>query len=85
MSRSCKEYVHHNPDFIEQVCLHCSWPEFVGEPSNFKPKPITKADSIRAMTDEELADLFSKIENGDPENHLGKDGWLDWLKRRVVK
>ena len=43
-------------------------------------KPITKADSIRAMSDEELADLFSKIEQGDPENRLGKDGWLVWLK-----
>ncbi len=37
-------------------------------------------DRVRKMSIEELADLFSKIENGDPENHLGKDGWLVWLK-----
>lgn len=58
MSRSCKECAHHNPDFIDEVCLHCSWPEFAGEPSNFKPKPITNADRIRSMTDEELAEWF---------------------------
>ena len=61
MSRSCKECVHHNPDFIDEVCLHCSWPEFAGEPSNFKPKPITNADHIRSMTDEELAKWLERI------------------------
>lgn len=62
MSRSCKECAHHNPDFIDKVCLHCSWPEFAGEPSNFKPKPVTNADRIRSMTDEELAEwIFDRV------------------------
>lgn len=45
-----------------------------------KPKPITNADRIRGMSVEGLADLFAKIEHADPENHLGKEGWLVWLK-----
>jgi hypothetical protein len=31
-----------------------------GKPSNYKPKPQTNADRIRAMSDEELAESLSK-------------------------
>jgi hypothetical protein len=90
MSRSCKECAHHNPDFIDEVCLHCSWPEFAGEPSNFKPKPITNADRIRAMTDEELAEfLWDVWRNKDPFYKECVDGRLvpffHWLKQEVEK
>ena len=47
-------------------------------------KPKTNADRIRAMSDEELADFFWKIENATRNDHaLGKDGWLDWLRQEV--
>ena len=95
MSRSCKECVHHNPDFIDEVCLHCSWPEFAGEPSNFKPKPITNADRIRAMTDEELGRFLGEVQ-WDVANYCGgvtqkqeypvpeqRGAWLDWLKEEA--
>ena len=95
MSRSCKECVHHNPDFIDEVCLHCSWPEFAGEPSNFKPKPITNADRIRAMTDEELDKFLGEVQ-WDVANYCGgvtqkqeypvpekRGAWLDWLKEEA--
>lgn len=54
-------------------------------------KPITNADKIRAMSDEELAEFVSGVEaeairraglfitTGDIKR--GKDGWLDWLKQ----
>ena len=45
-----------------------------------KPKPITNADRIRAMTDEELAEWASAItldEFGD------KKDWLDWLREEA--
>ena len=45
----------------------------------FKPKPQTNADSIRSMTDEELAEflninVLAEI-SGEWKN------WLDWLKQ----
>lgn len=93
MSRSCKECVHHNPDFIDKVCLHCSWPEFAGEPSNFKPKPMTNADRIRAMNDEELADLlagcdcfYCRIHDFCYADGCRRDcdqAWLDWLRQEA--
>ena len=46
---------------------------------------MTHYNEVKGMSIEELADLFAKIEHADPENHLGKDGWLAWLKKEVVK
>lgn len=53
-------------------------------------KPITNADRIRAMTDEELADCFSKLScwpNAGKEDCRGvancMDCWLDWLKQEA--
>ena len=79
MSRSCKECVHHNPDFIDKVCLHCSWPEFAGEPSNFKSKFITNADHIRAMSNRELA----KALHDAGCNWYSEDYWLEWLEQEA--
>ena len=56
-------------------------------------KPITNADRIRAMIDEELAELFA--ENSCPPGNICPPGsythaddnikcpacWLDWLKK----
>lgn len=81
MSRSCKECAHYNPDFIDKVCWHCSWPEFAEEPLNFKAKPITNADRIRAMTDEELATI---IFCGNPcveKSFNTESELLEWLKQ----
>ena len=61
--------------------------------SSFKPKPQTNADRIRAMTDEELADLFADNDCGYCRIHdfcfakgsaiNCEDVWLDWLKQEV--
>jgi hypothetical protein len=57
-------------------------------------KPITKADRIRSMTDEELAELMREITDPlCPPNHGYKycrDGefrkcWLDWLKEEAAE
>ena len=63
--------------FAEKTC-----PNFV------EPKPITNADRIRAMTDEELADYFSELScwpNASRKDCRGMancmDCWLDWLKQ----
>ena len=91
MSRSCKECMHHNPDFIDKVCLHCNWSEFTEEPSNFKPKPATNADRIRSMSDEELAmwindvttDALSVLTLGSNRQTKSIFYWLNWLEQRV--
>lgn len=53
-------------------------------------KPITNADRIRAMTDEELADWFSiyccrnKIYDAHCETFVNcKACWLDWLRQEA--
>jgi hypothetical protein len=55
-------------------------------------KPITNADKIRSMTDDELAELMREITDPVcPPNHGYKhcrDGecrkcWLDWLKQEA--
>lgn len=62
---------------------HCVWAGKDGEPEHKKClvgyTPITNADRIRAMSDEELANEFAKIE-GDPYNGATIGFWLDWLK-----
>ena len=46
----------------------------------------TKADCIRAMTDEELAEWAWGIETaGRAYGPRGKKAWLDWLKQEVRK
>lgn len=58
------------------------------------PRPKTNADRIRAMTDEELADLFISVGDGNtPEKivfsarDMGYEQkmWLDWLKKEEAK
>ncbi len=51
-------------------------------------KPITNADRIRAMSDEELAEfMWAGCDNITQEackSHAGcVDCWLDWLKEEV--
>ena len=69
------------------VCPVCGKPSTIG-------KPITNADRIRSMTDEELADFFGKLKLDDgcndwPPGEIKCDGlscydcWLDWLKKEV--
>ena len=60
---------------------------------NPKQKPQTNADSVRAMTDEELASLLYPvcvhglvIEHGEcdkEDKSFCVDCWLDWLKKEV--
>ena len=73
MNEDCPHCVF---EITEANCRGCF------EGSHYKPKSITNAERIRAMTDEELAKLISGIE----QFALAVDGawspeqWLDWLK-----
>lgn len=61
----------------------CPWktdPEIMcGE---FHPKPITNADRIRAMADEELA-RFIRDQIIDRNIGIPSETWLDWLKQEA--
>ena len=56
-------------------------------------KPVSNADRIRSMTDEELADWLGVYCNGQTTQKVGKpcvsgmgsceECWLDWLKEEV--
>lgn len=48
-------------------------------------KPMTNADRIRSMTDEELAEHFSGLIRDTKEHEYcqDKDDWLKWLKSEV--
>ena len=46
---------------------------------DYQMRPITNADLIRSMTDEELAEWLAK---NDPECDP-PEWWLDWLKQEA--
>lgn len=62
--------------------------------SAYEQKRLTNADSIRSMTDEELADWLGIYCNGQTAQEEGKpctsgmgsceECWLDWLKQEVT-
>lgn len=57
---------------------------YMGVCDGFEPKPLTHADKLRAMSDEELARFMahygSVTEIGE---QLAYESWLDWLRQEV--
>lgn len=47
----------------------------------WRTAPITNADRIRAMSDEELANYIWQLQN--TKARCCTNGWLDWLKEVV--
>ena len=68
---------------MSEDCPHCVFEKTESncrgcfEGSHYKPKPITNADRIRSMTDEELAEFL--------EAHCFQYGWLDWLRQTATE
>lgn len=103
MAKECKNCVHES-NFKKHECGTCMVSYYDGEPlglpSNFKPKPMTNADRIRAMSDEELAVLLADeiphgdcygcdldcihIERGEFEDCCQR-AWYEWLKQPAEK
>lgn len=60
---------------VPEICTKCEY--VFGEPSNWKEKPKTNADKIRAMSDEELAQfMFSMVDCVSCQNKLMNNGKL---------
>lgn len=96
MYNYCKTCCHDDGDI--GFCDKCYYNHILEEkgipPTEYeaKPKPITNADRIRAMSDDELADKFEEIQlktvkaYGNDDLLLKgelKKYWLDWLKKEV--
>lgn len=73
------------------VCNRCDL--YYDEFDPIDKPPITNADRIRAMTDEELADKFEEVQlqtvKAYGNDHLLLKGelrkyWLDWLKQEAT-
>lgn len=68
----------HEGSIFYDLCCECEYPENSDDPpTKYEPKPMTHADNLRAMTDEELAEWIVSITEDDTE------GWLDWLRQEA--
>ena len=56
---------------------------YMGTCDGWEPKPITNADRIRAMTDEELADELFDLFAAFYDVEWSKEVLLDWLKQEA--
>ena len=84
-----RHLIGNNVDYFDLKCMNCNsyfnfdelYKWHTGEA--LKPKPITNADRIRSMTDEELADMLQDVATfGGVETNCDKlITWLDWLKQ----
>lgn len=77
---------------MSEDCPHCVFEKTEAncrgcfEGSHYKPKPITNADRIRAMTDEELAEYLDGVCH-DLWQMFVKDPkkmWLNWLRQEAT-
>ena len=72
----------------KDVCEECRFVDAkLTRASNWKPMPQTNADRIRAMSDEELADLLYNDPMCKVQSYCSEYGCqdciLDWLKQPV--
>ena len=86
LSGDCNVCINGKLPSYSATCVECGL-------SRKNYKPITNADRIRSMTDEELAEFESERmccppgKPGCEENNLTCDNceqcWLDWMKQEV--
>ena len=98
MYNYCKTCCHDDGDV--GFCDKCYYNHILEEkgipPTEYEAntKPITNADRIRAMSDEELAEFMChNVSNGTVNCafcaaaefcRMGHNGWLDWLREEVT-
>lgn len=88
---TCENCRYYMASQLQEPCESCRWDGVVvgHDPSNFSAP--TNADSIRAMSDEELAEyLATKTcapscvgQCHDDYDLCCDDCWLDWLRREA--
>ena len=75
LSGDCNVCINGKTPSHSATCVECGLSR-----KNFKP--ITNADRIRAMTDEELAE-FIRDQIIDRNMGIPSETWLDWLRQEV--
>ena len=75
LSGDCNVCINGKTPSYSATCVECGLSR-----KNFKP--ITNADRIRAMTDEELAE-FIRDQIIDRNMGIPSETWLDWLRQEV--
>ena len=86
LSGDCNVCINGKMPSYSATCVECGL-------SRKNYKPITNADRIRGMTDEELAEFFHNTTFCDScfifknecgtEKYSCKQRWLDWLKQEA--
>ena len=80
-----------------EICNRCKYKTTCSASSesdfclNYEPRPLTNADRIRAMTDEELAKLLCVMNIDDCPDKAHElhcmdkcyECWLDWLRQEA--
>ena len=61
---------------VPDECIGCQVMD--GKPTNFKPKPMTNADRIRAMSDEELAEFIRSMVDEDYTHEVACYGCISY-------
>ena len=94
MIQTCSKCKNYDISISDEPCRKCQQAFRRGEGKPNFIASITNADRIRAMTDEELAELFANDNCGYCRIHdfcfdkgcaiNCEDVWLDWLKQEVV-
>ena len=81
-----KFFCYGKKDFCEntELCIEC--PHFVGAGGEYREAPMTNADRIRAMSDEDLARFLASVENrrsaaGGGAQWFGMAHALKWLQQ----
>lgn len=64
-----------------EICPSVS--HYQGVCDGWEPKPVTNADRIRAMSDEELAEFISGKARTFGEEYEGYMSALDWLREEA--
>ena len=70
---------------VPEVCIKCCY-KSNGDPSEWKPINPTNADRIRAMSDEELANVLTDYSNNggwvtETGRQICRERIIDWLKQ----
>ena len=77
LSGDCNVCINGKMSAYSATCVECGL-------SRKNYKPITNADKLRAMSDEELADWVWGAETaGRAYGPRGKKAWLDWLREEA--
>lgn len=88
MANWCESCLYEEYDGAEEPCINCVKPSKETPTEYFPkrpPKPITNADRIRSMSDEQLAEWLCDIAGWLPEYEGRMHPILEWLKEEATE